>query len=505
MPKRPGTLPLALPPRPADAAIGTWLGDAIRGEILAGRLRPGTRLPATRELAAQYGVARGTVVTVFEQLRAEGYLVGTVGSGTHVRDVLPEALLNAGRARRRPTTAPPRPAARTLSRLAQRLQPFTGYDTRPIRAFRANQPALDLFPTTLWAQAATRVLRRSTARHLLGCETFGYLPLREQVVDYLQASRGVRCEVAQVAVVSGAQEALDLVVRLTVNEGDRVVLEDPGYSGTRRVLQAAGARIVPGRVDHEGLVAGDRTWRDARFVYTTPAHQMPLGITMTLPRRIALLRWAAEHGAIVFEDDYDAEYRYAGRPVPAMQGLDTQGVVAFCGSFSKVLFPSLRLGYLVVPPDLVEPLEALKSVASRHATLLDQVTLAAFMDAGHFGRHVRRMREVYAARCGALIAGAKAHLDGLLEVPPIDAGLQTVGWLLNGMTDAEATRAAAAVDVDVSPLSRFWQGPAPRQGLQLGFAAVDEVELDRGIRALASAIGGRRRFRYGSRRRTSHS
>jgi GntR family transcriptional regulator/MocR family aminotransferase len=229
-----------------------------------------------------------------------------------------------------------------------------------------------------------------------------------------------------------------------------------------------------------------------RLAYVTPAHQFPLGIGMSLPRRLSLLEWARSAGALVFEDDYDAEYRYAGRPAPALQGLDRHGVVCFSGTFSKVLFPSLRLGYLVVPPDLVDRLAAAKSVVSRHVSVLDQAVLRDFIADGHFGRHVRRMREVYASRLGVLLSETRARLGGLLEVSEVEAGLQTVGWLRGGVTGTEAERAAADRGVEVASLSRYARLPLRREGLQLGFAAVDEQELRRGVRELGAALEGLR-------------
>ena len=450
------------------------------------------RLPATRDLAGQYGLSRGTVVGAFDQLCSEGYLVGTVGSGTRVNAVLPEDLLEAPRVPgRRPAPLPP--PVRSLSAFARKVALFRGYESRPLAAFRANQPALDLFPITIWAQVAARRLRRATTALLLGTEPLGYRPLQEVVADYLRTSRGVRCEPNQVAIVSGAQEALDLVARLVLGPGDRVAIEEPGYVGAARVFEAVGATIIPVPVDSEGIALSSRGWRGVRLAYVTPAHQFPLGIGMSLPRRLALLEWARGAGALIFEDDHDAEYRYSGRPMPALQGLDRHGVVCFCGTFSKVLFPSLRLGYLVVPPDLVDRVAAAKSIISRHAPLIDQAVLCDFIADGHFGRHIRRMREIYAARRGVLLSECRARLGGLLEISDIEAGLQTVGWLAGGITGVEMEHAAAERGVEVKSLSRYVRGPLLREGLQLGFAAVDEKEIRRGVRELGVALSTRMR------------
>jgi GntR family transcriptional regulator/MocR family aminotransferase len=476
-----------LPVRDPETPAYRWLYAALRAEILEGRLRPGARLPGTRDLASQYGLSRGTIVTAFEQLKAEGYVEGSVGSGTSVSEVLPEDLLQVRRTAEAVPRTPQAPP-RSLSEYGRRMQPFPDLEIRPVRAFRANLPALDLFPTTLWAQITARRLRSVSARLLLGCEPMGYGPLREAVADYLGTSRGVKCTAGQVAIVGGAQEALDLVARLFLDPGDRVCIEDPGYVGADRVFAAAGAEISPVPLDDEGMELREPSLRGARLVYVTPAHQFPLGVTMSLPRRLALLEWARTSGALIVEDDYDSEFRYAGRPVPALQGLDRHGLVLFAGTFSKVLFPALRMGYLVIPPDLVDRFAAAISVTRRHAPVLEQAVLCDFLTAGHFGRHLRRMREVYAERLSVLLEAARQRLAGLLDVSPTEAGLQTVGWLNGGIEGEEAAEAAAARGVDVIPLSRYSRGSLGREGLQLGFAAVDAREIRRGVSELAVAL-----------------
>lgn len=483
--------PLALPPREAGESAVRWLCTGIRAAILDGRLPPGASIPATRTLAAEHRLARGTVVSAYDQLHSEGYITGTVGSGTYVNAVLPEDLLHASRVPA-PTTTIPTPAARVLTGFAHRVQLFRGYEARALRAFRANQPALDLFPTTLWAQVAARRLRRATPESLLGCGPLGYRPLQEAVAEYLRTSRGVRCNAEQVAIVSGVQEALDLAGRMVLTPGDTVCLEDPGYPGAARVFEALGATIAAVPVDNEGITLTDASWKSARLAYVTPAHQFPLGMSMSLPRRLELLEWARATGGLIFEDDYDAEYRYAGHPVPALQGLDRHDVVLYAGTFSKVLFPSLRLGYLIVPPDLRARFAAAKSVVSRHASLQEQAILCDFITGGHFGRHVRRMREVYAERLAVLLEASRDRLSELMEVSDIEAGLQTVGWLRGGISGEAAASAAATRGVEITALSRFTHGPVRREGVQLGFAAVDPIELRRGVMELGNALEGLR-------------
>src|ERR1700733_14389539 len=487
---RPAPYTLVLLPREAGTAAFRWLYAALRAEILTGRLRPGSRLPSTRDLAAQYGLSRGTVVSAFEELKSEGYLHGSAGSGTYVSTVLPEHLLQVA-----PQASPKFSAGKTrprqLSDYGVRVQSFPNLESRPTRAFRANLPALDLFPTKIWTRLAERRLRRLSLPQLLGCDTMGYLPLRTAVADYLNRSRGTQCKPEQVMIVSGTQEALDLAGRLILNPGDQVCVEEPGYPGAAMAFEALGTKILPVPVDGEGMELP--RVRKAKLVYVTPGHQFPVGTTMSLARRLQLLEWARRSGALIFEDDYDSEFRYSGRPIPALQGLDRQGLdrqglVLFCGSFSKVLFPSLRLGYLVLPHDLVEYFAAAKSVLNRHAAPFEQTVLCDFIVEGHFGRHLRRMREVYAERLSTLMESARRNLAGLLELSSVEAGLQTVGWLPQGVDGKAARQAAEARKGEVIPLRVYSRGPLQREGLQMGFAAVNPQEIRRGVHQLALAL-----------------
>jgi GntR family transcriptional regulator/MocR family aminotransferase len=487
MPRSAGSLDLVLVPRSRGQPAQRWVYEGIRLAILEGRLRAGARLPASRDLAHQHGLARGTVVAAFAQLQAEGYVRSTVGSGTFVGEVPPDALLGVGRPAERP--ARPRSAPRVrLSRFGHRVRAFPVLEPRRTRAFRTDLPALELFPATLWAQVTGRVLRRASARLFLGCEPLGHWPLREAVAAHLRSARGARCEPEQIAIVSGVQEALDLAARLLVDPGDRVCLEDPGYGGAARAFSAAGARLVPVPVDSEGLVVDPVRLRGARLVYTTPAHQYPLGVTMSVARRLALLGWARRSGAILFEDDYDGEYRYQGRPIPALQGLEADAPVLLAGSFGKVLFPALRLGYLVVPAPLVDLVAALRSATVRHPPVLDQAVLAAFIEEGHLARHVRRMREVYAERRAALYEAAQRSLGDRLALSPVEAGLQTTGLLGPRLRAAAVVRHAAEQDVEVTALGAEWRGRFRREGLQLGFAAVPPEEIRRGVDVLARVL-----------------
>jgi GntR family transcriptional regulator/MocR family aminotransferase len=442
---------------------------------------------ACRHLAKEYELSRATVVTAFEQLLSEGYVDGRTGSGTYVSKVLPEQLLQVAGERSEERLRHRRIA---LSAYARRLQPFRSRQAYPVRAFRPNQAALSLFPTTLWAQVASRRLRKASAKLLAGGETLGYRPLREAVAEYLNTSRGVKCTAEQVMIVSGAQEGLDRTARLLLNAGDHAWIEEPGYPGAAAVLRAVGAKLCGIPVDGEGLdlERGLQRWPPPKLVYVTPAHQFPMGVAMSLRRRLALLEWARKSGVLIFEDDYDSEYRYSGRPVPALQGLDRAGVVIFGGSFSAVMFPAMRLGYLVVPPDMVDVFAAAQSVSTHHPPLLGQAVLCDFIRGGHFARHIRRMREVYAERLGVLLKGAREKLAGLVEISNIEAGLQTIGWLPDDHKAEDVAAAADKKSVEVIPLRRYAFGRVRGNGIVLGFAAVEPRELRRGVEELATVL-----------------
>lgn len=470
---------LVLGERPARATLTRWLYQELRRAILDRRLQPGTRLPATRDFAFQYNISRGTVVTAFQQLQSEGYLIGRVGAGTRVNEHLPGDLL--GRARSQP-------AMKRVPGVIRRVLP-----PRPARPFRAYEPALNDFPTQTWARVAGRRLRRASISLLAGGDPRGYGPLREAIAAYLGSSRGVNCSTDSVVIVSGVQQGLDLISRLLLKPGDPIWMEDPGYFGAVAAFRQAGAGIIPVPVDGCGLVVSQakRVCDRAKAAYVTPAHQFPLGVTMSLERRLALLAWARECGAFLIEDDYDSEYRFEGRPVPALQGLDRSGSVIFFGSFNKVLFPSLRIGYVVLPSRLIDSFLRMRMAVDFFPPGLDQAILCDFIVEGHLGRHIRHMRELYATRLDALQHAAREYLGGLLKISPIAAGLNTSGFLQNGMTSHRAEALAAAREIEVLGLHRFSLARHHRHGLLLGFAAFDGREIRRGVARLAAALGSR--------------
>ena len=467
------------------------LYEGVRENILEGRLSAGVKLPSTRALSSELGVSRNTVMNAFLQLVAEGYLEGQVGSGTYVSRSLPDELLRAqfstgsghvrgledgGLSERGATLA----AARAI----------TSRDHGAPRAFRPCIPALDAFPFEIWERLVRRRWRRRSAELLGYGHPAGYRPLREGIADYLGASRAVRCSWEQVIVVSGSQQGLDLAAKLLLDPGDAAWIEDPGYVGARAALVGVGARLVPVPVDGEGIdvAAGERIEPGARLAYVTPSHQYPSGVTMSLPRRLRLLEWAKRTGARVVEDDYDSEYRYSGRPLEALQGLDSGGQVIYVGTFSKVLFPSLRLGYLVVPENLVDAFCAARALSDRHSPIVEQAVLTDFIVEGHFSRHMRRMRTLYAERQTTLVEAAGRELAGILEVRPAEAGMHLVGRLPEGADDLSAARRAYRLGVEAPALSAHAMEPLSRGGLLLGYTAVDTKEIHEGVGRLRETL-----------------
>ncbi|AGA28919.1 MocR-like pyridoxine biosynthesis transcription factor PdxR [Singulisphaera acidiphila] len=490
-----GTPPVSLLAIPLDASSAAplfrQLYDGLRGAILSGSLKPGGRLPASRTLAGDLGVSRNTVTTAYDQLLAEGYLEGKVGAGTYVTRTLPEdaLLVRRGQARGDDRTGQPGRLSRRGTLLATTPAWVVRGAADP-KPFRPGVPAMDTLPLDAWATLAARHWRRSTG-HLLGYgDPAGYGPLREAIAAHLGTARGVVCEAGQVVIVAGTQQAIDLATRLLLDPGDPAWIEDPGFVGARGAVVGAGARLVPVPVDGDGMVvsAGVARCPEARLAYVTPSHQYPLGVAMTLARRLELLCWAHRAGAWILEDDYDSEFRYTGRPLASLQGLDQQGRVVYMGTFSKVLFPALRLSYLVAPPGLVNAFVAALALAGGPPPLHTQAVLADFFTEGHFLRHIRRMRALYAERQEALVRAAKAELCGLLEVVPSETGLQVMSWLDEGINDRAASRWADAAGVVAPPLSSYTLEPSSRQGLLLGYAAHSPRQIREGMRRLATAL-----------------
>jgi GntR family transcriptional regulator/MocR family aminotransferase len=475
MAKRITPFELTLHERPKRTGITRWLREQLRSAILDGRLKAGTRLPASRDFAAHYKMSRGTVVSVFEQLQSEGFLSTKVGFGTWVNK-LPE--------RRHPVKKSPPSVLNLPSPLTGLCFPF------PIPPFRFHEPALTEFPVDIWARLASRCIRQASPSLLAQRDGRGHPALREALAEYLGASRGVNCSEDQIVIVTGVQQALDVLTRVLIRPGDSVWMEDPGYFGAVTAFRNAGAKVVPVPVDEQGISVdvGKQLAPRAKGVYVTPSHQFPLGVMMSLERRLEILAWALRTGAFVIEDDYDGEYRLEGHPVSVLQNLDQNDNVILVGSFSKLLFSALRVGYMVLPKRLINTILAFRFGIDQNSVGLDQAILADFIGEGHMGRHMRRMRELYADRFQTLRSESEKQLKGLLDVANVKAGLYAVGFLRNGMSSRQAESAARSQGIETMALDRFMLSDIDPRGITLGFAAFDRRAIRQGVAGLAIAL-----------------
>jgi GntR family transcriptional regulator / MocR family aminotransferase len=492
------TLSVPVDPRlPQPLQVQIYAG--IRRAILDGIVPSGTRLPSSRDLAADLGVSRTTTVLAFDQLVAEGYLTGRAGSGTFVARDLPDERLRQPVAGSRGGRRHP-PLSRRGVALAA-TPPTTFKITGAPRPFRIGTPALDCFPIQVWNRLAARRAKALTLAQLDYGHAAGVPALREAIADHVRRARGTSCAADQVIVVRGAQHGLEMICRLLLDPGDAAWMEEPGYPGARGALVAAGARIRPIPVDEQGLRvdAGAQRAADARLAYVTPSHQFPLGVPMSLPRRLALLAWARTARAWIIEDDYDSEFRYGARPIPSLHGLDVDDRVIYVGSFSKTLFPALRLGFLIVPADLRDAVVSARRADDIHPPTLDQAIVADFIADGHFERHLRRMRTEYRARLDALVAASVRHCGGALTLRPVATGLHAVADL-HGNDEQVVFQEALTRGIELMPLSayRSRHRPSSAQGLVLGFGSIRPELVDAGMERLAAAIeaarkGGRSR------------
>ncbi|SKC96120.1 DNA-binding transcriptional regulator, MocR family, contains an aminotransferase domain [Burkholderia sp. CF099] len=487
------SLPLGTPD--PKEGLQRWLYEALRLAIVSGRLPGDSVLPGTRTLAQQYNLARGTVAAAYEQLLSEGYLVTRTGSGTRVSAVLPDqrhpakpipassTAANAGFARE--SHAP------WIKRLKENDPPFplSGANALP-QPFFPHRGDIRLFPIDLWRQLHVRQLRPSRLLTLNDTSPAGLPALRAAIADHLAIARGVRVPLEQIVVIGSVQHALDLCMRLLTGPGDTVWMEDPGYVGARQIMHASGAHVVDVPVDQDGLRVHDgiRDAPSAALVYVTPTRHAPLGVPLSNERRAALLRWAAANGTIIFEDDYDSEYCFRSHPLPALRSLPgADQHVVLAGTFSKLMFPSLRLAYAVLPPRLVEPFVRAASLTVRSASGLTQAVLADFLGEGHFDRHVRRTRKIYARRAHVFERAAQKHWQDLIEVQPAIAGLDVVGRLLS-VDEHTAVQKLKAAGIDAAPLGRYTQRHRHQPGLVMGFAPFNEEEIDRAAQQVAAVL-----------------
>jgi GntR family transcriptional regulator/MocR family aminotransferase len=469
--------------RASVAPLHRQIYDQWRQGILTGRFRRAERVPSTRELATALSVSRSTVTQAYDQLIAEGYLETSQGSGTYVCRQLPDELLRPDPAQ---VAAMNAAAPIRLSRYGAGLNEDFSYPPAPPGFIRFTQwrPDLAHFPLPVWRKLLLRRLRSATPELFDYAEHSGGLAeLRNEIAAYVARSRAVRCTPEQVIVVNGSAQGIDLCARLLLEPGDEVAVENPGYHGAHRILAGYGARLRPAGIDDGGIVIGD-LGNKARMVYVTPSHQFPTGVAMSLTRRLELIEWSRRHKAVLIEDDYDSEYRYSGPPLPALQGLAAGVAVIYLGTFSKVMFPSLRIGYVIAPQSLVARLRRAKWLADRHTSVPDQAALADFIADGHLERHIRRMRRLYGRRRDVLVESLERCFGDRARIRGDAAGMH----VLVRFQDQGIAQKAAAVKVQMISSASYYLTDAPRGEFVLGFSSIGERSIREGVRRLAEAI-----------------
>ena len=475
--------------RKAAGPLHRQVYDGFRAAILRGDLRPGQRVPSSRNLASELGISRIPVLDGYAQLLAEGYFESRSGSGTFVSRSLPDQWGRCQPPQTRPARidAGPRPVSRRCALLPpqDRAPWFDGWG-----AFGVHQPDFEHFPFRVWSNLVARHSRSPRINALRPMGPLGSERFRRAVCDYLRTARALRCEPDQVMIVAGSQQALDISARVLFDPGDAIWVEEPGYRLGRTVFFGAGCRLMGVPVDSEGLdvAAGIRKCRKARAAYVTPSHQYPLGSTMTASRRLQLLNWAQTSGAWIIEDDYDSEYRYESMPVASLQGLDHSRRVIYIGTFSKVLFPSLRLGFIVIPPDLVGRFIAVRYTMDICPPHLTQEVVADFMCEGHFARHIRRMRCLYGERRTTLVESIQRELGSMVEVQGAEAGMHVAVALPEGFKDQEIAAIAARQGLWLWPLSPTYVGEPLRQGFILGFGSATAQRIPAAVRRLRTIL-----------------
>lgn len=466
---------------------------ALRSLILDGALDPGLKLPATRVLARSLGVARDTVENAYVQLQRDGFIVRREGSGSYVCQSVGSQLHGVRRSRNQ------RPAARCsqalpgsgLSRRGQMILDSGGVnDQQMIRAFATGLPETRSFPVAVWERLQRQVMKEHRAHILLHGDPQGAEPLRKAIATYLNLERGAKCVPEQILVLSSTRQALFLCAQLLVDAGKPILLENPGYFGAKKAFESAEAQIVPIDVDALGirtdLLRADRS--GANCVYVTPSHQYPTGATLPLQRRLELINWALEQSKWIIEDDYDSEFHYDGLPTACVQGLDKHQRTLYIGTFSKTLYPGLRMAYMVLPDELVKPFTYARSIMDGHTPQVLQLTLARFMEDGHYNAHVRAMRKLYAGRRATMLDAIDRHLPGIVTALRPQGGLQIPCFLAEGLSEQTTIRQAAAAGIQLPGLSRLYAGKEKQQGWLLGYSSLTAHEIETAMARLASAI-----------------
>jgi GntR family transcriptional regulator/MocR family aminotransferase len=477
-----GVSPIIPIDRSSGVPLHKQIYDGYRSAILRGDLRAGQQVTSSRTFARDLHVSRFPVLNAYAQLLAEGYFESRVGAGTFISSSLPEQLMSVPRTASVPSQTPsgPRPVSRRALLVPAFLPSLT---LRGWGAFGVHQPAFDQFPFQAWSSLVMRHSQSPQASAIHHIDPQGLPRFREEICSYLRTARGVKCNASQIMIVSGSQQALDITARVLFDPGSRVWVEEPGYSLERSVLIAAGCTLCPVPVDEDGMdvAAGIKRFRKARAAFVTPSHQYPLGSTMSASRRLQLLNWAQSSGAWIIEDDYDSEYRYESQPVASLQGLDANSRVIYIGTFSKVLFASLRIGYLVIPPDLVDRFVAVRFAMDIFPPYLYQEVLTDFMRMGHFGRHIRRMRQLYSERRTVLAESLRKEFGAMAEVHGAEAGMHLTITLPKGIRDREIAARAAQERLWLNPLSPSYMGDGVKQGFILGFGSTPADQIPRAV------------------------
>ncbi|MBY4804111.1 PLP-dependent aminotransferase family protein [Burkholderia cepacia] len=479
--------------RGGEQPIYRQLHRLLQQAILSRELPAGTRVPSSRLLAAELGIARNTVTQVYEQLSLEGYVNSATGRGTFVADSAPDEIVGAPPDATATHPALVQPSARRLSARGTRLVEGAGVSKRQGGAFMPGVPDVSRFPARVWTRLHNKYWRRLRPDLLTYAPGGGLALLREALADYLRTSRSVRCTPEQIVITTGIHQSIDLAVRLLTDPGDAIWTEDPCYWGVRSVLNVSGLTTRPIPVDEEGIAPSAADLAEPpKLMLVTPSHQYPLGMVMSLARRRMLLEYARQHGCWIIEDDYDSEFRYGSRPLASLQGLDTAGQVIYVGSFGKTLFPGLRVGYLVAPEPLAESFATASAELYREGQLLQQAVLAEFIAEGHFVSHIRKMRTLYGQRREVLLDAVAQRYGDTLHALGSDAGLHLVTQLPEGVDDRTVAQAALERNIVVRPLSGYYadrERAAP--GLLLGYACVPEDEIATAFATLAEAIDER--------------
>jgi len=455
----------------------------LRSAVLSGKLAPGARLPSTRDLAEQLRVSRAVVLEAYDQLLAEGFVTGRSGSGTYVTQGLSTRLTQSKKSTSLRLSDFGSAAADAAAALGSGQAAKCLYDFK----FGRSESDVEIFPFDQWQRMLTRHARRASLTQLDYGPPAGNPVLREAICAHLRRSRAVVCDPSAVIIVSGSQQALDLIARVLLDRGERVAIENPSYQGTRQILSAAGAHLVPVMVDREGLNPAALP-RRARLCFVTPSHQFPTGTILSLTRRLALLEWANDTNAVIIEDDYDGEFHYEGQPLESLQGLDSHGRVIYVGTFSRTVFPSLRVGYLVVPKQLVSPFTGAKWLNDQHSGVLEQQTLAEFITTGAYERHLRRLRRTNSARREALLQAIQEHLNGQVEVSGAGAGAHVALWLKVRGSESSLLQHAAERGVGIYGMSQYFLAKPSRPAFLLGYSRMREAEIREGIRRLGEVL-----------------